>query len=105
KPSAPASLAGMSRSDVHLVGQGRDAGALVTYGHNLDGVAVLETPAQGKAQLGLGSSSPSGEQPGVKLPSASINGISGQELDTALGTLVRFRRAGIDNTVVGSVHP
>jgi outer membrane lipoprotein-sorting protein len=103
KPSAPASLAGMSRSGVHLVGHGRDAGALLTYGHNLDGVAVLETPAKGKAQLG--SSSTNGEQPGVTLPSVSINGASGQELDTALGTVVRFRRAGVDYTVVGSVLP
>jgi hypothetical protein len=35
----------------------------------------------------------------------SINGVSGQEIDTALGTVVRFSRAGVEYTVIGSVSP
>ena len=33
----------------------------------------------------------------------SINGATGQELDTALGTMVRFTRGGVTYTVLGSV--
>jgi len=39
------------------------------------------------------------------LPKVSINGASGQELDTALGTLLRFERNGVQYIVVGSVPP
>jgi hypothetical protein len=35
----------------------------------------------------------------------SIDGTSGQELATALGTLVRFERGGVQYTIVGSVPP
>jgi outer membrane lipoprotein-sorting protein len=101
KPSAPVSLAGMSRNGVHLVGHGRSTGALVTYGRGLGGIAVLELPAKGGASKGL--SSQSGGR-GIKLPSVSVNGARGQELDTALGTIVRFQRAGVTYVVAGSVH-
>jgi hypothetical protein len=33
----------------------------------------------------------------------SINGSTGQELSTALGTVVRFTRGGVAYTVLGSV--
>ena len=42
---------------------------------------------------------------GLSLPKISINGASGQELDTALGTVVRFDRAGVGYIVAGSVPP
>jgi hypothetical protein len=35
----------------------------------------------------------------------SINGATGQELATPLGTVVRFTRAGVAYTVLGSVAP
>ena len=41
----------------------------------------------------------------MSLPKISINGVSGQELDTALGTVVRFDRAGVGYVVAGSVPP
>ena len=41
----------------------------------------------------------------MSLPKISINGTSGQELDTALGTVVRFDRAGVAYVVAGSVPP
>jgi hypothetical protein len=35
----------------------------------------------------------------------SINGVTGSELDTALGTMVRFTRGKVSYTVLGSVPP
>jgi outer membrane lipoprotein-sorting protein len=96
--SAPPSLAGMARDQVRLVSSGEDAGALVTYGQGLGGLAVLELPA--------GRESGSGGEKGPRLPSVSIPGATGgQELETPLGTLVRFQREGVEYTVVGSVTP
>jgi outer membrane lipoprotein-sorting protein len=95
--SAPPSLTGMARDEVRLVSAGKDAGALVTYGKGLGGLAVLELPA-GK------ESSSGGDQGGLQLPSVSIEGATkGQELETPLGTVVRFQRDGVEYTVAGSV--
>ena len=46
-----------------------------------------------------------GRMRGLDLPKVSINGATGEELDTALGTVVRFSRGGVDYTVLGSVPP
>jgi hypothetical protein len=35
----------------------------------------------------------------------SINGSTAQELDTAIGTVLRFTRGGVAYTVLGSVPP
>ena len=48
---------------------------------------------------------PSGDHGGLSLPTVSINGATGRELATALGTLVRFTRGGVSYTVIGSVPP
>ena len=103
--SAPPALAGRGRNEVQQVSSGQDAGALITYGKGLDGVAVLELPAasEGSASEGSGEGEEGG---GLQLPSVSIEGTTGaQQLETPLGTLVRFRRAGVEYTVVGSVSP
>jgi outer membrane lipoprotein-sorting protein len=98
--SAPRSLAGMARDQVRLVSSGEDAGALLTYGKGLGGIAVLELPT-GEAGSGQG-----GEAGGLQLPSVSIEGANqAQELETPLGTLIRFRRGGVEYTVAGSVTP
>jgi outer membrane lipoprotein-sorting protein len=89
KLSAPQQLAGKSRNEVKLLGS--DA-ALVTYGEGLEGLAVIERKADGQTPT-IG---------GHALPSVSIGGSSGQELPTALGTLVRFTRGGVEYTVLGS---
>jgi hypothetical protein len=34
-----------------------------------------------------------------------VNGAKGEELDTALGTMVRFERNGVEYTVLGSAPP
>jgi outer membrane lipoprotein-sorting protein len=98
--SAPPSLAGMERDQVRLVSSGSDAGALVTYGNGLGGIAVLELPAKRPAS-GKGD-----ETGGLQLPSVTIDGATkGEELETPLGTLIRFGRGGVDYTVAGSVTP
>jgi outer membrane lipoprotein-sorting protein len=98
--SVPPTLAGMSRDQARLVSRGEDAGALVTYGRGLGGIAVLEllaSPGGGEAEGGGDTGAP-------QLPSVQIEGASqAQELETPLGTLIRFRRGGVEYTVVGSV--
>jgi hypothetical protein len=105
--TAPDKLAGLNQSEVRLISSGKDAGALVTYGRGLGGIAVVELPAQKEAGSANGSSGSAGggEQSGLSLPKVSINGVSGQELDTALGTVVRFQRDGVQYIVIGSVPP
>ena len=90
-PSAPATLAGKSRQQVKHLGSD---GALITYGQGLDGLAVIEKKTDDQQQ----------SQPlqGLSLPTVSINGTTGQELPTALGTVVRFTRDGVEYTVIGS---
>ena len=41
----------------------------------------------------------------LRLPQININGATGTELATALGTVVTFERNGISYTVAGSVPP
>jgi len=98
--AAPATLVGLPRQEVRLVDLDGSPGALVTYGKGLGGIAVLESKAQPQQDKGGGS-----EGAGQTLPKISVNGASGEELDTALGTVVRFRRAGVEYTVLGSVPP
>ena len=98
--SAPPNLAGMARDGARLISSGEDAGALLTYGEGLGGIAVLELPA-GEAGSGEGD-----ETGGLQLPSVTIEGATqARQLETPLGTLIRFRRDGVDYTVVGSVTP
>jgi outer membrane lipoprotein-sorting protein len=102
---APKQLVGLPRRDVTLLRWGGHPAALVSYGQNLGGVAVIEQSAASASKSLGGSSSSSGghEHQGLTLPTVSINGATGQELDTALGTVVRFTRGGVTYTVVGSV--
>jgi outer membrane lipoprotein-sorting protein len=100
--AAPRSIAGRTRGEVRLIDSGKSNGALVTYGRGLGGIAVLELPSSDKHQAS-GQSAPAGSSGQLNLPSVSINGVSGTELDTALGTVIRFQRGGIEYTVAGSV--
>jgi outer membrane lipoprotein-sorting protein len=102
KLSAPDQLVGLPRHEVRLISSGQDKGALVTYGAGLGGIAVLEQPAP------PASADPAAGKGGdhqLSLPKVSIDGASGQELATALGTIVRFERGGVQYTVIGSVPP
>ena len=100
---APVSAGGLPRTAVRLLGRDR---ALVLYGHGLGTVAVIEQVARPDAGR-LPSLGPSagGDQPGLTLPTVSVGGTRAQELDTAIGTLISFQRAGVQYTVVGSVGP
>ena len=94
---APATLDGLARDDVRLVGTGAHAGALVSYGTGLGGLTVLERPAPsttGSDSSGLLE---------LLLPSVAIGSATGHELTTPLGTLVTFQLGAVSYTVAGSV--
>jgi outer membrane lipoprotein-sorting protein len=102
--SAPHSLDGLKRRSVTLLDWGGTPAALVAYGENLGGVAVIEQQANpGNASQSAPNSSAG--QGGLSLPTVSINGASAQELATPLGTVLRFTRDGVAYTVIGSVPP
>jgi hypothetical protein len=93
--AAPAEVAGLKRRGFHLIKTGRDTGALGVYGRGLGAILVFETTATaGSAPLH-----------GLKLPEVNIDGRTGTELATALGTIVTFERDGVRYTVAGSVPP
>ncbi len=101
--AAPDTLVGLPRHEVRLVTMGDKPGALVTYGAQLGGIVVLEQVADPAA-----TAPPAGKDKGqggaqLQLPKVSIDGAPGDELSTALGTLVRFQRGGVQYTVLGSV--
>jgi outer membrane lipoprotein-sorting protein len=102
---APKALIAMPRQSVKLLSWGGKPAALVTYGKGLGGIAVIEQTAPAKTGSASSTSKSSGDQPGFSLPTVSINGATGTELDTALGTVVRFSRGGVSYTVLGSVPP
>ena len=106
KLSAPSSLGGFARQSVSLLDSGTGHGALVVYGRYLGGVAVLEEPANPNGTQTVNLSTGSGDHArGITLPTVKVNGASGQELDTALGTIVRFTRGNVTYTVIGFVSP
>lgn len=106
KLAAPTSAAGLHRSSVALLHGGSRAAALVTYGQGLGAVAVVEGVSSGHASGGFGGLSSGGSDgPGLSVPTVSINGTTGQELNTALGTVIRFTRGHVAYTVLGSVRP
>ena len=96
--AAPSSLGGKPLSGVRLISSDRHPAALVTYGQGLGGFAVIESQAQSGAQ----SAQSLGDRGGLKLPSVSIGGASGNELQTALGTALTFERGGVSYVVLGS---
>jgi outer membrane lipoprotein-sorting protein len=100
---APGKLVGLPRQSVRLLDWSGAPAALVTYGQNLGGIAVIEQPASSATSDAAKTSEK--DHRSLSLPTVSINGVSSQELDTALGTGVRFTRAGVTYTVLGSVPP
>ena len=91
--SAPGSLVGLPRKSVRLIDWSGSPAAVAVYGQGLGGLVVLEqrTPARGE------------RSPLSALPRVSIDGASGHELDTALGTVIQFDRNGVRYTVAGSL--
>jgi outer membrane lipoprotein-sorting protein len=94
--AAPDRLAGLPRRQVRLVRFGGETGALSTYGEGLGAIVVIQHRAGTGERSGLG---------GMHLPQVNIDGASGSELATALGTVVSFDSGGVAYTVAGSVPP
>jgi hypothetical protein len=92
--TAPASLVGVPRRDVRLIDGSGTPAALVVYGRGLGAIVLIEQQADGRDTGPLGS-----------LPRISVNGASGHELATALGTAIQFDRGGVRYTLVGSLPP
>jgi outer membrane lipoprotein-sorting protein len=101
--AAPRSLVGLPRQSAHLLSMGGKSSALITYGQGLGAIAVIEEPQTPGAKSQ--SSILGGGQGALSLPSVSIDGSTGHELDTPLGTVVTFSRGGVSYTVLGSVPP
>ncbi|HWE08847.1 MAG TPA: hypothetical protein VG325_05810 [Solirubrobacteraceae bacterium] len=99
--AAPATLDGLPRQTTKLLDWGGKPAALVTYGQNLGGIAIIEQTADTASSQTSGSSS-NGH---LTLPTISINGHSGTELATALGTVLHYTSGGVAYTVLGSVPP
>jgi outer membrane lipoprotein-sorting protein len=96
---APSSLAGLPQGEVRSIEIDGKTAALATYGKGLGGIAVIESASEPGEEAGSNSAG------GLSLPKVSINGAQGEELDTALGTVLRFSRSGVDYIVIGSVPP
>jgi outer membrane lipoprotein-sorting protein len=94
--AAPAELAGLPRRDVRLVRSYDALGAVAVYGEGMGAIAVFQSGAQPPR---------AGEKPPLRLPQVNIDGATGTELATALGTIVTFQRDGVSYVVAGSVPP
>jgi hypothetical protein len=94
--AAPAELAGLPRQSVRLIKMGDSLGAISTYGEGMGAILVV----QRTAGEGQGSHELAGP-----LPEVNIDGATGNELATALGTIVTFERDGVAYLVAGSVPP
>jgi outer membrane lipoprotein-sorting protein len=91
--SAPAKLAGLPRTWVRLVDAGGEPAALSLYGEGMGAILVLQRAAGPESE------------PALELPQINIDGATGTELATPLGTLVTFRRGEVEFIVLGSVPP
>jgi outer membrane lipoprotein-sorting protein len=93
--AAPEELAGLPRTSVRLVRMGDETGALSTYGRGLGAIIVLQHKAEPSAR----------EDDPLGLPQINIDGATGTELATPLGTIVTVTRGGVAYVVAGSVPP
>ena len=90
---APATLVGLPRQDVRLVGKSDSKAALVVYGHGLGAIIVLERKADSSATAGVMGG----------LPQVSLDGVTAHELSTQLGTILSWDRGGVSYVLAGSV--
>jgi len=70
-------------------------GALSTYGRGMGAIVVLQHEAEASG----------GRDTAFKLPEINIDGATGTELATPLGTIVTVTRGGVRYVVAGSVPP
>jgi hypothetical protein len=104
KLAAPDALAGLPLQNVRLVQHENEAGAVAVYGKGLGAIVVLQKKA-GNGQNGPNPGGGGDSERDLRLPQININGATGTELATALGTVVTFERNGISYTVAGSAPP
>jgi outer membrane lipoprotein-sorting protein len=94
--AAPEKLAGLPRRSVMLAKFGETKGAITRYGSGLGQILVFQQKTDGGKGAGLGN---------LPLPQVNIDGATGTELATALGTVVTFERNGVRYVIAGSVPP
>ncbi|MBS1677840.1 MAG: hypothetical protein JST08_10690 [Actinobacteria bacterium] len=99
--AAPSSLAGLPQSEVRAIEVDGHTAALATYGKGLGGIVVIESKSSPEGE----GSTPMGAGGELSLPKVAIGNVKGEELDTALGSVLRFSREGVDYIVLGSVPP
>jgi outer membrane lipoprotein-sorting protein len=92
---APDTLVGLPRRDVRLVGGSDSKAALVVYGHGLGAIVVVERRAD--------VASPEKGDVLSSLPTVSLDGLTGHELATQLGTVIQWRRNGVVYVLAGSL--
>jgi hypothetical protein len=92
--TAPDSLVGLTRRDVRLVGPTDSRSAIAVYGEGLGAIAVVERANDSSA------GAPSQLQ---ALPTVSLNGVTGHELTTQLGTILTWDKNGVTYILAGSV--
>jgi outer membrane lipoprotein-sorting protein len=97
--AAPARLAGLPRKEVRLVTFDGKKGALAIYGRGMGAIVVVQRKAKA-----AGRDEDKGPD-ALRLPEINIDGATGSELATALGTVVTFERDGVAYVVAGSVPP
>ena len=93
--SAPEELAGLPRAEVRLIDASGTPGAVSVYGEGMGAIVVLQHEAGPQDD----------RRGGFELPEINIDGATGTEIATPLGTIVRFQRDGVAYTVLGSVPP
>jgi hypothetical protein len=93
--TAPDTLVGLARRDVRLVGPTDSRSALVVYGEGLGAIVVVE---RAKDTSAGGATSQLDA-----LPSISLDGVTGHELATQLGTILTWDRGGVSYILAGSV--
>jgi outer membrane lipoprotein-sorting protein len=88
---APRSLLGLRRTGVHVVGPSDSRTALVVYGEGLGAIVVAEHKgADNATQL-------------KALPTVPLDGATGHELSTPLGTILQWRRGDVTYLLAGSI--
>ncbi|MEA2156241.1 MAG: hypothetical protein QOE11_2381 [Solirubrobacteraceae bacterium] len=103
--AAPDQLAGLPRKAVRLVTLDGDDAALAIYGKGFGAIAVLQHKVKPADAAATGPAGDKGGDRSLKLPAINIDGATGSELATALGTVVTFERGGVGYVVAGSVPP
>ena len=96
KLAVPDELAGLKRKRVELVSFDGAKGAVSIYGSGLGTIAVFQYRTADDRHGSLSD---------LNLPEVNIDGRTGKELATALGTAVSFERDGVAYLVAGLVPP